>query len=71
MGSDGSTGRPSLTKKWPSWKNQTRAPNDPAMETKFMITALMGKTTDPRSRNTTITVATTTMATAFGARASM
>ena len=71
MGSDGSTGRPSRTKTWPSWKNHTSAPNDPAIDTKFMITALIGSTTEPRRRKTTSTVAATTTATALGARASM
>jgi len=38
------------------------------METKFITTALSGKITDPRSRKTTTSVATTTSTTALGAR---
>src|SRR5256885_16841892 len=57
---------PSCDAKWPSWKIQTMAPNDAEIDSRFMTTALSGRTTDPSRRNSTSIVATTMYASAAG-----
>ena len=44
---------PRYCARFPCWKIQTIAPNEVAMESRFMITALSGSTTDPSSRKST------------------
>ena len=43
--------KPRTPEKLPSWKMNTRAPNDAVIESRVMITALIGMTTEPNSRN--------------------
>ena len=56
----GSSGCPSETKRWPSWKIHTSAPNEALIESAFMKTALNGKSSERRSTSTTMNVAPTT-----------
>ena len=48
----------SASAKWPSWKIQTSAPKLALIDRRVMITALIGMTTDPNSRNRTNPLAT-------------
>src|SRR5258708_34357025 len=50
----------------PSWKIQTIAPNEALVERKFISTALSGRRTEPRRRNSTRYVAMTTKRPATG-----
>ena len=52
----------------PSWKIQTIAPKDAVIESRVMITAFSGSTTDPNSRNRMKPLASRVSPTAYGAR---
>ena len=43
--------KPRTSEKLPSWKMNTRAPNEAVIDSRVMITALIGMTTEPNSRN--------------------
>ena len=64
----GSSGCPSETKRWPSWKIHTSAPKAALMDSAFMNTALNGKSRERRSTSTTMNVAPTTNTSAYGTR---
>ncbi len=52
----------------PSWKIQTSAPKLAVIESRVMITALIGMTIEPNSRNRISALATSVSVTAYGAR---
>ena len=52
----------------PSWKIQTSAPKLALIESRVMITALTGMTTEPNSRNRISALASSVSPTAYGAR---
>ncbi len=52
----------------PSWKIQTSAPKLAVIESRVMITALTGMTTEPKSRNRISALAMSVRPTAYGAR---
>ena len=52
----------------PSWKIQTIAPKLAVIESRVMITALIGMTTEPNSRNRIAPLASSVSPTAYGAR---
>ena len=58
--------KPSTFPKLPSWKMKTRAPNDAVIESSVMITALIGITTEPNSRNRISALAPRVQAIAYG-----
>ncbi len=58
--------KPSGPEKLPSWKMNTRAPNEAVIDSRVMITALIGMTTEPNSRNRMIALAPRVSPIAYG-----
>ena len=52
----------------PSWKIQTSAPKLAVIESRVMITALIGMASEPNSRNRITPLASSVSPTAYGAR---
>jgi hypothetical protein len=52
--------------RWPSWNTHTSAPKEPAIDTRFMTIALIGRTIEPSRRKRITNVVAITKAIAIG-----